>query len=146
MGRFLYVLIVFSVCVMGCEENKAGQVLVRGKLVMLGKPLSRCSINLRPVDGTAGGGAIAATDREGNFELMNRRGEKGTYPGEYTLHLMPGPADDSANTASPKIPSLYLSPTGHTLILKVLSEDCFLDIQLAEKKEDAKVTSSPLDN
>jgi hypothetical protein len=85
---------------LGCGCNR-GPVLpelvpVHGTVTLDGKPLSGASIAFVPIGNTRGTGADGCTDNNGQYEVFDRRGQKGAPVGEYRVSIVkPGMSGSS---------------------------------------------------
>jgi hypothetical protein len=60
---------------------------VHGAVTLDGKPLSGADIMFVPVGDTQGTGASGFTDKEGKYEVRDRRGDKGVPAGQYHVSI-----------------------------------------------------------
>src|SRR5262245_49154394 len=73
----------------GCNKSPT-LVPVSGRVTLDGKPVKEMMVNFLPIGDTQGSGAIAHTDSDGQFTLLDMRGEAGVHVGDYKVSLYPG--------------------------------------------------------
>ena len=100
------VLLGASLFAAGCRQAP-GLVPVSGRVTLDDKPVQQMLVNLTPLGDTQGNGALACTDSEGRFTLLDSRGGAGAYVGEYKVSFYPS-ASRSKCVMTP------LQPIGYT--------------------------------
>jgi hypothetical protein len=98
----LFVAVVFAG---GCNRDSGAPKLVpvQGTITLDGKPLPRAAITFVPIGNTEGSGASGDSDKDGKYEVLDRRGEKGVPVGEYNVSIvkpLPGGSEDSRGGAA----------------------------------------------
>jgi hypothetical protein len=87
----------------GCNRGPAGPKLVpvHGTITLDGKPLSGAAIRFVPIGNTQGSGASGCADKDGKYEVFDRRGDKGAPVGEYNVSIVKpvGPGGSSISSA-----------------------------------------------
>jgi hypothetical protein len=92
---------------------------VKGRVTLEDKPVPDMIVNFTPLGETAGNGALACTDANGQFTLLDARGQAGAYVGEYKVSFYPAvsrtkqtdPALDVISVPSRGgLPAIYLDP------------------------------------
>ena len=105
----------FAFCVLvalagGCNRGPAPPKLVpvHGTVTLDGKPVSGAAITFVPIGSTPGTGACGYTDKDGRYEAIDRRGDKGAPVGEYNVSIvkpgMPGGSKTSTDSHGPPMP------------------------------------------
>jgi hypothetical protein len=85
MFRFLIVLSLFC-CVIGCNRNPYGTVMVTGVVRVDGKPMDKVIVSFQPVSGNQMG-AVGMTNTNGEFVLTTGMAPvgSGSIPGQYNV-------------------------------------------------------------
>lgn len=149
LGGFSTLLVLFPI--LACSKPPSLLVPVHGQVTMDGTPLTKVSVYFRPVGETRGNGALGGVDAGGRFELIDVRGEKGAYVGEYVVTLYPapaaGPSDDPRDVVSMgngTLPMIYINPEETPLRATIPPRGGTVDIMLTTTGDGAttKTTSN----
>jgi hypothetical protein len=128
---------------------------VEGRVTLEGQPVKKMIINFTPAGDTAGNGAMACTDDDGRFTLLDARGGTGAYAGEYTVSFYPSAspavqADPALDVVlAPKrgaFPAIYLDPRGTPLKATVPKEGGTIDVILTRSGQGATTKTTPRTN
>lgn len=81
------VLCALAVVALGCgkDANLPPLVPVTGTVTLNDQPLASATVEFIPIGKTRGSGATGYTDDQGKYELVTRRGDRGTPVGEYRV-------------------------------------------------------------
>ena len=138
---------------LGCGSSQPELVPVRGRIMMLDKPVSEIMVSFAPIGSTPGSGAVAATDSDGQFELMDVRGGKGAHAGQYKVHLYPAPAINPegppthvVSKGGGSVPPIYIDPNRTPLVADVPESGGFVEISLTRDGKNAKTATTPHPN
>lgn len=102
----------------GCSQA-TGLAPISGRVTLDDKPVPNMIVNFTPVGETPGNGALACTNDDGRFTLLDARGESGAHVGEYKVSFYPSasrtkqtdPALDVVSVPSRGgLPAIYLDP------------------------------------
>jgi len=111
--------LLLGVLLLGGCSARSELAPVQGRVTLDDKPVPNMIVNFTPLGETAGNGALAYTDAEGHFTLLDARGESGAYVGEYKVSFYPGanraqPIDPRLDVVSAPsrglLPAIYLDP------------------------------------
>ena len=112
---------------------------VSGRVTYNGKAVGHMLINFTPLGETGGNGAVGCTDADGRYSLLDARGDKGAYVGEYQVSFYPTAspqvqADPALDVVSvPKrgtLPAIYMDPRQSPLRAKVPKGGDTIDFDL----------------
>lgn len=136
----------------GCGRAAPDLSVVRGQILLGGKPLPHVSVTFRPIGETQGNGALGGTDAEGRFVLFDVRGAEGARPGQYRVHLYPMPKVGSDGTPSQvavsggNIPAIYINPNSSPVVADVPAEGANIRFELTPDGKNVNVVSEPLND
>ena len=101
----------------GCGGSSSPWELepVSGTVTLDGKPCSGVRVAFVPTGKTEGIGGSAYTDKEGKYELMSRRGGKGTPPGDYRVTMSKQVMPDGSNFSADSTVAPIFSPAKQVL-------------------------------
>jgi hypothetical protein len=124
---------------------------VSGQVMLDDIPLKEVVVNFTPIGETKGSGAIAGTDLDGRFTLIDVRGQQGAHPGEYKVSVYPTavsppsdvPVDVVMAGNSGNLPAVYVNPVHTPLRATVPAAGGEVEIRLKRSGKDATVTISP---
>ena len=125
--RLLSVMLLFTVCMNGCNRNKTNMVSISGTVTLDGQPLEQGAITFYPEDGetSGGGGSI----KDGKFTANVPPGKKkvtvlGTkVVGMEKLYDTPdSPTRDKVAQTTPEIYDSYYSSPLRTEVTKEKKE------------------------
>ena len=118
-----------------------------------GKPVQDMIVNFTPLGKTEGTGALASTDAEGRYTLLDARGGTGAYAGEYKVSFYPtagrskvvDPGLDviSVPTSRAGFPGIYLDPINTPLRATIPPEGGTIDILLTKSGQGATTKLVP---
>jgi hypothetical protein len=147
----LTVLLVASLVAVGCRRPP-GLVPVSGRVTLDGKPVEQMIVNLTPLGDTQGNGALACTDSEGRFTLLDSRGAAGAYVGGYKVSFYPSagrskqkdPAMDVVSVPDPGgLPGIYLDPNNTPLRATIPQGGATMDFILTRSGKGAITKTIP---
>jgi len=148
--RFI-VLLGASLVAAGCPQAP-GLVPVSGRVTLDDKPVEQMIVNLTPLGDTQGNGALACTDSEGRFTLLDSRGAAGAYVGEYKVSFYPSagrskqkdPAMDVVSVPDPGgLPGIYMDPNSTPLRATVPQGGATIDFVLTRSGKGATTKTIP---
>jgi hypothetical protein len=134
----------------GCSK-KSPLVPIAGRVTLDGKPVASMIVNFTPLGDTDGNGALGYTNDDGQFTLLDARGETGTYVGEYKVSFYPGlspnkqidPRLDVISVPSKgALPAIYLDPNHTPLIARVPKGGGSIDLLLTRTGAGATAKTS----
>jgi hypothetical protein len=134
----------------GCGRSSA-LVPIAGRVTLDGQPVPDMIVNFTPLGETAGNGALACTDKEGRFTLLDSRGESGAYVGEYKVSFYPSlgrskqtdPALDVVSVPSKAgLPAIYLDPNQTPLRATVSKGGGTIDLLLTRTGAGARAKTT----
>ncbi len=134
----------------GCGAENPSLVPVSGIVTMDGDPLPEVAVTFNPIGETLGNGALAGTDAEGRFKLIDVRGADGAHPGEYRISFYPTPsgggADDPASVVSSGsvgLPGIVMDPNNSPVQATVPASGGEVRIALTVDGDDIQVEVTP---
>ena len=135
----------------GCSRG-SGLAPVSGRVTLDEKPVPKMIVNFTPLGETGGNGALACTDDDGRFTLLDARGEKGAHVGEYKVSFYPAlnrtkqvdPALDVVSAPSKSgLPAVYLDPNQTPLRANVPPGGGTIDLVLTRTGAGAAAKTAP---
>jgi hypothetical protein len=135
----------------GCSRSSE-LMPVNGRVLFDGKPVPNMIVNFTPLDDTAGNGALAHTDAEGCFTVLDARGDAGAYAGEYKISFYPGVG--RSNQTDPRfdvvsvprqggLPAIYLDPNQTPLRATIPQGGAAMEVLLTRSGAGANVKLTP---
>jgi hypothetical protein len=108
-------------------------------------------ISFAPIGDTPGNGAVAATNSDGQFELMDVRKAMGARPGQYKVHLYPtppistdGPPTGVVSMGHGNLPSIYIDPNRTPLVADVPASGGYVEVMLTRDGKNSRTVTSPI--
>ena len=145
-ATFVVVLLIGA----GCGSDNPSLVPVTGTVTMDGNPLPEVAVTFNPIGETLGNGALAGTNVEGRFTLIDVRGGEGAHPGEYRISFYPTPsgtgADDPASVVSSGsvgLPGIVMDPNNSPVQATVPVTGGDVSIALTSDADDIHVEVTP---
>jgi hypothetical protein len=143
-----------SLAALGCGQHS--QLMpVTGRVLLEDKPVPNMIVNFTPLGDTAGNGALAHTDADGRFTVLDARGDAGAYAGEYKISFYPGvgrsnqtdPRFDVVSVPSQGgLPAIYLDPNQTPLRATIPQGGAAIEVLLTRSGTGASVKTTPRAN
>jgi hypothetical protein len=135
----------------GCGTQDRPLVPVSGQVTLDGSPLKEVVVNFTPIGETKGSGALAGTNLEGRFTLIDVRGQPGAHVGEYKVSLYPTsvrppsdvPIDVVMAGNSGGLPEVYINPVYTPLRATIPEGGGNVEIHVRRTGKDAAVKTTP---
>jgi hypothetical protein len=150
MARYvLLAWIALAALTSGCGKRD-DLVPVRGRVILDGQPVRKYSVSFIPTGKTLGNGALAGTDSDGRFTLIDVRGKPGIRVGEYKVSFYPfsdskegDPVDVVAPIKRGPIPTIFIDGNRTPLRATIPDEGATVEILLTKSGEGATVKVAP---
>jgi hypothetical protein len=105
-------------------------VLVSGKVLLQGAPLTGGVVRFVPVKGDEARPGFGTIQPDGSFTAMTHAPDDGLIPGDYTVFVEPAEPPDKSVKTPIVIPEQYLSPANSPLKQTIEEETNSLTINL----------------